>query len=71
MYSKDYLKAKAEDVWAAYEAFKDAANALEAKALAAGIEGAEKLDFADSFIKLNEEVGTTLEELFGISCFEE
>jgi hypothetical protein len=71
MYSKDYLKAKAEEVWNAYECFKDDLNALEAKATAAGIEGAEELDFIDTFLDLNEELGTVLEKLFGITCFEE
>lgn len=71
MYTKDYLKAKAENIWAAYEAFKDSLNDLEEKARAAGIEGADKLDFVDTFIDFNEDLGTVLEELFDITCFEE
>ena len=70
MYSKDYLKAKAESVWKAYDEFKEELYELGAKAEAAGIEGAEELDLADVFINVNEELGTVLEKVFGITCFD-
>lgn len=70
-YSMDYLKAKAEEVWNAYENFKEDLCNLQEKAEAAGIENADKLDFLDTFSDLNYELGTALEDLFGISCLEE
>lgn len=70
-YTKEYLKAKAEEVWNAYECFKDDVYCLAEKARVAGIENTEKLDLSDTFIDLNETLGLALEELFGIKCFDE
>ena len=70
-YSMDYLKAKAEEVWSAYECFKEDLYTLATKAEEAGFVDNLKLDFCDEFIDLNEKLGTALEEVFGITCFEE
>lgn len=69
--ASEYLKKKAEEVWKAYQCFKDDVNSLEAYAKAEGLKVGYKLDFTDDFIDMNEKLGMALEEFFGMTCFEE
>ena len=71
VFTMDYLKAKAENVWDAYLNFKEDVYELASKAEDAGIVDSHKLDFCDEFIDFNEKLGMALEEVFGIKCFDE